>query len=81
MPEKSSIRAFIEAVNSGQTKTTKVLNSLLEGKTASYNGTMLFDATHLGRLNSLDQLQAWAKDELRKPGSANPVRYWWKESR
>ena len=68
MPEKSSIRKFIEAVNSGQTKTTKVLNRLFEGKTASYNGAMLFDAAHLGQPNSLDQLQAWAKDELRKAG-------------
>lgn len=72
MPARSSIQAFIEAVNSGQTKTTKVLNRLLEGKTASYNGAMLSDAAHLGRANSLDQLQGWAKDELRKPGQNDP---------
>jgi hypothetical protein len=72
MPEKSSIRKFIEAVNSGQTKTTKVLNRLFEGKTASYNGAMLADAAHLGQPNSLNQLQAWAKDELRKPGNSDP---------
>ena len=76
MPEKSSIKKFVEAVKTGKTKTTKVLNAVFENKTAAYNGSTLFDASHLGQARFLDDLRApdldLVRDELRKPGKSDP---------
>jgi hypothetical protein len=75
VPDTSSIRTFIQAIKTGQTKTTKVLNALFGNNTASYNGSTLFDGDHLGKANVLDNLRdpavSWACDELRKPGQSD----------
>jgi len=64
MPEYSTIRAFITAVQTRRTKATKVLDALL-GNPSAYQGSSLLQNLRTWDANGLP---GWAREELRKPG-------------